>query len=375
VIPAADTLGAGLRKLAADALESTSRQPGVILDRASFLTRSVLLVSLSLAAAVFGLSVWIVRARILLPLRGITGRIVGAVSETGEGAEGLLEASRRMADLASGQAAAIEESSASMEEIDSMIRRNSDDASQAKALAAATRRKADTGMELVRDMEAKMEDVQGASASLSAAMKEIQESSDGIARILSTIDQIAFQTNILALNAAVEAARAGDAGAGFAVVADEVRRLAQSCAEAAKEVTAQIEGSMAKTRNGSSACESTNRVLAEIVEQAVKVERQLSEVVQDIRRVDEVLGGIASASSEQSQGIHQMNEAMVQLDRQIQGNAAEAQNVSGAGEGLRNQSLTLAEVTEELARLLSKTVATQAVPVSAPALAGLPSRH
>jgi len=272
-----------------------------------------------------------------------------------------------MSDLASGQAAAIEETSSSMEEIDSMIRRNSDDAAQAKTLAAETRSKADTGMELMRDMEAKMEEVQGASTSLSAAMKEIQESSNGISRILSTIDQIAFQTNILALNAAVEAARAGDAGAGFAVVADEVRRLAQSCADAAKEVTVQIEGSLAKTRNGATACESTNRVLVEIVEQAVKVERQLSEVAQDIRRVDEVLGGIASASSEQSQGIHQMNEAMVQLDSQIQGSAAEAQHVSEAGEGLRNQSVTLAGVTEELARLLSKTASSGAPGIAAPA--------
>ena len=354
VIPAGDSIGDKLRALSNASLESTSRQPGVMIDRASFLTDSVLATAAVLIAGVFVLSLWIVRSRVLAPLRGITERIVAAVSETGTGAEYLLEASHRMSDVASQQAAAIEETSASMEEIDSMIRRNSDDATHAKALAAETSRKADAGMELMKDMEAKMGDVQGASTSLSAAMAEIQQSSAGISKILSTIDQIAFQTNILALNAAVEAARAGDAGAGFAVVADEVRRLAQSCAEAAQEITVQIEGSLEKTKRGATACTSTNRILGEIVEQAVKVERQLADVVQDIRKVDTVLGGIASASSEQSQGIHQVNAAVTQLDRQIQSSASEAHQVSEAGEALKGESLSLAQVTEELARLLDQ---------------------
>ncbi|SDU14353.1 Methyl-accepting chemotaxis protein (MCP) signalling domain-containing protein [Verrucomicrobium sp. GAS474] len=360
VVPAGETIGSELRRLVAASLESTSRQPGVILDRASTLTDSVLVTATVLIVVVFTLSLWIVRTRVLAPLRGITQQIVGAVSETEEGAEELLNASRRMSDIASSQAAAIEETSASMEEIDSMIRRNSDDAGQAKTLAAETRRKADTGMELMRDMEHKMGEVQLASKSLSTAMDEIEQSSNGISKILSTIDQIAFQTNILALNAAVEAARAGDAGAGFAVVADEVRRLAQSCADAAKEVTVQIEGSLDKTRKGTQACDSTNRILVEIVEQATKVERQLSDVVQDIRKVDEVLGGIASASSEQSQGIHQVNEAVTQLDQQIQSSATEAQRVSEAGEGMKNQALALSRVTEELARLLAQSASSSA---------------
>ena len=249
-----------------------------------------------------------------------------------------------------------------------MIRRNAEDAARAKTLAGETRRKADEGVALMRDMEAKMSEVQVASASLTTAMGAIEESSNGIAKILSTIDQIAFQTNILALNAAVEAARAGEAGAGFAVVADEVRRLAQSCAEAAKEVSIQIESSLEKSHNGTTACDSTNRILLAIVEQGSKVEKQFGEVAQEIRKVDEVVTGIAAASSEQSQGIHQVNAAISEIDRQVQGSAAEAGRVSQAGEGMRDQATALSEVTDELARLLSGAASVASRPASAGAL-------
>ncbi len=364
VIPASDAIAGQVRGLVAASLDSTAKQPLAILDRAAFLRDSVLVTSVLAGLAVVLLSLWIVRSHVLGPLRRITDRILGEVSEAEEGAEGLLDASRHIAEISSGQAASIEETSSSMEEIDSMIRRNAEDAGRAKTLAGETRRKADEGVALMRDMEAKMSEVQVASASLTTAMGAIEESSKGIAKILSTIDQIAFQTNILALNAAVEAARAGEAGAGFAVVADEVRRLAQSCAEAAKEVSIQIDASLEKSRNGTSACDSTNRILLGIVEQGSKVEKQLVEVAQEIRKVDEVVTGIASASSEQSLGIHQVNTAISEIDRQVQNNATEAGRVSQAGEGMRNQASALAGVTDELARLLSGAPSGPVRPIS-----------
>ena len=124
---------------------------------------------------------------------------------------------------------------------------------------------------------------------MTTAMEAIKVSSDDIAKIIKTIDEIAFQTNILALNAAVEAARAGEAGMGFAVVADEVRNLAQRSAQAAKETAAKIEGAIGKTAQG--------------VEISAKVAQALNDIVAKVRQVDELVAEVASASREQTQGI------------------------------------------------------------------------
>ena len=136
----------------------------------------------------------------------------------------------------------------------------------------------------------------GEMQAMSSAMNDIKSSSDDIAKIIKTIDEIAFQTNILALNAAVEAARAGEAGAGFAVVADEVRNLAQRCAQAAKETASKIEDSVQKSTNG--------------VEISAKVAISLQEIVSKTRQVDELAGEVATTSVEQSQGIEQVNTAV-----------------------------------------------------------------
>src|SRR5208337_2106308 len=137
------------------------------------------------------------------------------------------------------------------------------------------------------------------------AMKEVKAASDDIAKIIKTIDEIAFQTNILALNAAVEAARAGEAGMGFAVVADEVRNLAQRSAQAAKETANKIENSIQKSQRG-----------AQISE---KVTASLQQIVVKARQVDELVAGIATASNEQTQGIAQINTAVSQMDKVAQG--------------------------------------------------------
>ena len=189
----------------------------------------------------------------------------------------------------------------------SMTRRNAENAQKANDLAGQARHAADKG---VVDMQ-----------SMSAAIEAIKVSSDDIAKIIKTIDEIAFQTNILALNAAVEAARAGEAGMGFAVVADEVRNLAQRSAQAAKETAAKIEGAIAKTAQG--------------VQISGKVSEALNEIVTKARQVDELVAEVSSASREQSQCISQVNTAVGQMDKVTQSERRQRGRVCGGSRGVK----------------------------------------
>ncbi len=228
--------------------------------------------------------------------------------------------SQSLAEGANEQAAALEETSAALEEMAGMTQKNSESADQAKELAARTRLAADTG---AKDMEA-MRD----------AMIGIKTSSREIAKIVSAIDEIAFQTNILALNAAVEAARAGETGAGFAVVADEVRRLALRSAEAARETSLKIDDSVAKSEHGA--------VISE------KVANSLQQIVELARQMDSLVAEIAVSSNEQRQGISQVNSAVAQMDRVTQSNAAGAEEFASASSGLATQASELLRLVTEL---------------------------
>ena len=252
-------------------------------------------------------------------------QMAGASSQISSGSQSLAEG-------ASEQAASLQETSASLEEMSSMTRKNADNAQAAKDLAAGARQAADTG---TSDMQAMTE-----------AMSAIKASSDGISKIIKTIDEIAFQTNILALNAAVEAARAGEAGMGFAVVADEVRNLAHRSAEAAKETAGKIEDSIQKSEHG--------------VQISSKVAQNLHEIVTQVRQVDELIAQIATASKEQSQGISQVNTAVSQMDKVTQSNAASAEESASAAEELNAQAETLKGAVRELQRLVSGSAKTDA---------------
>ncbi len=247
-------------------------------------------------------------------------------------------ASQSLAEGASEQAASLEETSASLEEMSSMTRRNADHAQRAKELASHTRHAADTG---AADMTA-----------MKQAMDAIAASSDSIAAIIKTIDEIAFQTNILALNAAVEAARAGEAGMGFAVVADEVRNLAQRSAQAARETGQKIADAIRRSQQG--------------VQLSGKVAESLTEIVTKARQVDELVAEIATASHEQSTGIGQVNGAVTQMDKVTQSNAANAEESAAAAEELHAQASALKGAIEQLHALVDggQPVQETSVPVT-----------
>ena len=238
------------------------------------------------------------------------------------------------------QASSLEETAAAVEEMAGTVRTNADNAQQANQLASAASSVAARGGEVVNQV------VQ--------TMNGIQSSSQKIADIIGVIDGIAFQTNILALNAAVEAARAGEQGRGFAVVAGEVRSLAQRSAQAAREIKTLISDSVEKVNSGS-----------ELVGTAGVT---MNDVVMQVRKVTDLVGEIAHASTEQSQGIGQINQAVTQLDQMTQQNAALVEESMAAAESLRQQAQRLTEAvgvfktrhTHHQAELHTKQVIRQA---------------
>ncbi len=296
-----------------------------------------ILVGLGLACLVgIGIGVVIIRG---------TGKILNRLSsalddgsnQVASAADQISTTSQALAEGASEQAASLEETSSSLEEMASMTKRNSENAEKANDLAKQARHAADKG---AGDMQ-----------TMSTAMEAIKVSSDDIAKIIKTIDEIAFQTNILALNAAVEAARAGEAGMGFAVVAEEVRNLAQRSAQAAKETAAKIEGAITKTGQG--------------VEISGKVVQTLTDIVTKVRQVDELVSEVASASREQTQGIAQINSAVSQMDKITQSNAASAEESAAAAEELTTQAETMKHAVAGLLELVGgATVANPAPPAA-----------
>lgn len=257
-------------------------------------------------------------------LSRIADNISSGADQTASAAGQVSSASQNLAEGASEQAASLEETSSSLEEMSSMTKRNAESAGKANELAKQTRAAADNG---ACDME-----------QMAAAMNMIKDSGSDIAKIIKTIDEIAFQTNILALNAAVEAARAGEAGMGFAVVADEVRNLAQRSAQAAKETAEKIEGAITKTEQG--------------VRITDKVSQSLREIVAKVRIMDELVAEVAAASKEQNQGINQVNMAVSQMDKVTQSNAASAEESASAAEELNAQAKALKDAVAELMKLL-----------------------
>ena len=259
---------------------------------------------------------------LMAQLAAMKDGLAQVVSQVRRGSESVAMASSEIAqgnqDLSArteSQASALEETAASMEQLGATVRQNAESASQANALARSASDVAVRGGEVVGQV------VQ--------TMKGINESSQRIADIIGVIDGIAFQTNILALNAAVEAARAGEQGRGFAVVASEVRSLAGRSAEAAKEIKQLISASVERVEQGSAMADQAGETM--------------TEVVQSIRRVTDLMGEINAATSEQASGVAQVGEAVTQMDQATQQNAALVEEMAAAAGSLSSQAQELVQ--------------------------------
>jgi len=271
------------------------------------------------------LAVYITRS-ITRPIHRVVTGLLESSNQVAAASEELSSSSQSLAEGASQQAAGIEETSSSMEEMSAMTRHNAENANQANTLMMETTR-------VVEEANQSMEE-------LSRSMQEITLASEETAKIIKTIDEIAFQTNLLALNAAVEAARAGEAGAGFATVADEVRNLALRAAEAAKNTNLLIEGTVKKIRVGAEVADRANQAFAKVAGSA--------------RKVGEIVSEIRAASQEQAQGIEQINKAITEMERIVQRNAANAEESASASEEMNAQAEHLKAFVQELALLVGR---------------------
>ncbi|MDA3835910.1 MAG: methyl-accepting chemotaxis protein [Spirochaetales bacterium] len=321
-----DVLEADMNALITNIVSSIEETEKQLEARAEEIQKKAItqMITMALIAIVMGIGLAVgITLNIVKPIKAIIAALTEGSHQVSAASSQVSTSSQSLAEGATEQAAGLEETSSSLEEMSTMTRQSSDNAQQANLLAEEARKAAGCGTESMSRM--------------STAIHDIQKSSDETAKIIKVIDEIAFQTNLLALNAAVEAARAGEAGKGFAVVAEEVRNLARRSAEAAKDTSQLIEKSVRNSKSG-----------VEISEEVASV---LSEIVHSVNRTTELVGEIAASTTEQSQGIEQINIAVNQMDQVTQSNAANAEESASAAEELRNQAAQMNDVVIQLSAL------------------------
>jgi methyl-accepting chemotaxis protein len=267
---------------------------------------------------------WFVARNIAGPIKRVIEGLNENADQVSSGSNQVSSYSQQLAEGASEQAASIEETSSSLEEMSSMTKQNADHAGEAD--------------NLMKEANQVVVQANDSMSQLTTSMGEISNASNETAKIIKTIDEIAFQTNLLALNAAVEAARAGEAGAGFAVVADEVRNLALRAADAAKNTADLIEGTVKKVNDGSDLVAKTNEAFTEVATSASKV--------------GELVGEIAAASKAQAQGIEHVNKAVTEMDKIVQQNSANAEESASASEEMSGQAGQMKGFVDELVALV-----------------------
>ncbi|MBF0472851.1 MAG: methyl-accepting chemotaxis protein [Nitrospirae bacterium] len=288
----------------------------------------IISIALALAFGIF-ISMMITKQmnQVISDLSDVTEGVNSGAQQINSASAQVSGSSQNIAEGANNQAASLEETSASLEQMSAMVKQNADNSKQAASMSSNTSKSAEKGKE--------------AMAKMSTAIEKIKSSSDETAKIIKTIDEIAFQTNLLALNAAVEAARAGEAGKGFAVVAEEVRNLAQRSAEAAKNTAELIEESQKNSDNG--------------VTVSTEVGGILNDIVEGIQKVGQLINEVSAATDEQSHGLDEINKAVSELDKVTQGNAANAEETASASEELSAQAAELGDQVKRLSDVVQTT--------------------
>jgi hypothetical protein len=289
----------------------------------SMLTRIGGAAVLGLLVAALGIG-WFARRSIEGPIRRAVAALMESASQTSDASRQVASSSQSLSQGSTEQAASLEETSASMEEMASMTRRNAENSQSAAAMMAETERQ--------------VQGVNSALGGMVSSMQSITDSSNKVSKIIKTIDEIAFQTNILALNAAVEAARAGEAGLGFAVVADEVRALAQRSAQAAHDTTTLIAEAIQNSNDGQKKVQQVAGAIEAITVTTGKMKGLIDEV--------------STASQQQSQGIGQVSQAISQMEQVTQNTAARAEESAAASEELSAQAEASMAVVSRLASLI-----------------------
>lgn len=277
------------------------------------------IIGCSSAVLVFGILLFVANA-LSKRVSSVVNKLSDAGMQVNQAINQLSLAGQSLSQASTSSAASLEETVASLEEMTSMVKLNSDNAKQAASLAVTSRTAAEDGEREIKN--------------LVTSMHDISQSSKKIEEIINVIDDIAFQTNLLALNAAVEAARAGEQGKGFAVVADAVRTLAQRSASAAKDITSLIKDSVEKIENGTEIADRSGSVL--------------NNIVTSIKKVSDLNNEISAASSEQTTGIQQINKAMNQLDQGSQSNAASSEEIASTAEEISSQSNQMQLLVKDL---------------------------
>jgi len=285
----------------------------------------VCIVVLLVAAVVIS---FIIKRLVVAPVQAVIGSLMDHSSQVQSSADQLAGSSQQIANSTSEQAAGLQEASASLEQLSTRTNQNAGNAREANKVSTEVYSASESSQEAMERM--------------ATAIQQIKESADSTAKIIQTIDEIAFQTNLLALNAAVEAARAGEAGKGFAVVAEEVRNLAQRSAEAAQNTAGLLEESQKNSDNG--------------VAVVHEVANTLKEIVSGIGNVSTLVDSVATASDEQAQGVNEINRAVTQMDQLTQSNAAIAEESASASQILNEQAQQLNVVAFDLRQVMEGTV-------------------
>lgn len=293
--------------------------------RATASFANAMLISVCIVAALISsMMAWLIARSIIRPVSAIAGSLANGASQVSSAANQVSHSSQSLAQASTEQAASLEQTSAAMVQMESMTAQTVENAKRATMLAEESQNSVKKGQEVMQRM--------------SSSIHKIKDSSEETAKIIKTIDDIAFQTNLLALNAAVEAARAGEAGKGFAVVAEEVRSLAKRSADAAKSTAELIEESKRNSEEGYS-------ISVDVVEIFNRIDESASKTTQLSKEV-------AVANQEQREAIKQISSAIAEMDKVTQSNAASAEETSAAS----TQLTTQAESTNELVRSLRELV-------------------